>query len=152
MGRRPLGRKYPKHISIQVKEEHNEDLKFMTKKLNEISPLQNGKRWTIRDIILTLLYTQYNNSPSWYSMNHFESISEDQLLMIRNQIREGQDTKSVVRQVIKPIQKKSAPKNRSSDNSIKQPKAKRKLKMKINPDYQSYLEALEALKDSGGKN
>lgn len=134
MGRKPTGRKYPKHISIQVKEEHNEDLKLLAFQLSSLSKLPNGKKWTIRDIILTHLYSQYSNSTEWYEENHFENLSENELDRIRQNIGIGNMSKKIQKQVKqKPIK------------TIKQ-KVKPKLQMKINPNYAHYLKKMTQIR------
>ncbi len=134
MGRRPSGRKYRKHISIQVKEVHNEDLKLLAAQLSSLSKLSNGKKWTIRDIILTHLYSQYNNSPEWYENNHFENLTDDEIEKIRQNI--GGDTRS--KKILK--QEKQRPKQ------VLKHKEKTKLKVKLNPNYASYLKKMTQIK------
>lgn len=74
MGRRPIGRRYPKHISIQVKDIHNQDLKAYVDFLNQSAPLDNQK-WGIRDLILTLVYGHAGKlEPTWFKDNHFEKL------------------------------------------------------------------------------
>lgn len=135
MGRRPLGRKYAKHISIQVKEAHNDDLKYLAEKLSNNSPLPNGKRWTIRDIVLTLLYTQYSNSPDWFTKNHFEQYSETDLSKIRDSIRtirEGRKKSEIT------ISSKSNIDLRKTAEIKEVPTKKLRLEQKLNSDYQNY--------------
>ena len=132
MGRRPMGRKYPKHISIQVKEEHNEDLKLLVSRLSDLSKLPNGKQWTIRDIILTLLYTQFNNSTEWFVKNHFERLTESNLIEIRKNI-EGNRTKLKEQKQIT-----------SKPKEIKN--LKPKLKIKLNPSYANYRQRMTDIK------
>lgn len=114
MGRRPLGRKYPKHISIQVKNEHNDDLKAMTDRLNEIAELSNQK-WTIRDVILTLLYGSINYDADWFVNNHFEKISSKQLTVLRKRIH---------------------------DTTKNRPR-KKQLRLVIDPEYQQYIDKVK---------
>ena len=142
MGRRPLGRKYAKHISIQVNKEHNEDLKYLASKLNGESPLPNGKKWTIRDIILTLLYTQHDNSSDWYLNNHFEQITETKLIDIRTKIRSDNDIyeKSTVQK-----EAKSNPVIPKTKAIKKVPISKSSLQVKINSDYQSYINQIRSI-------
>ncbi|OLS20640.1 MAG: hypothetical protein HeimC2_36430 [Candidatus Heimdallarchaeota archaeon LC_2] len=132
MGRRPMGRKYAKHISIQVKEEHNEDLKLLASKLSNSSSPPNGKLWTIRDIILTLLYTQFNNSTNWFVKNHFEKLSESDLIKIRKNIF-GDNKIDYV------------PKN-SMSKPKKIKKQKEKLKLKLNPKYANYQQKMAKIR------
>ncbi|MHA2029367.1 MAG: hypothetical protein ACXAC2_10680 [Candidatus Kariarchaeaceae archaeon] len=129
-----MGRKYPKHISIQVKQQHNDDLKFLASKLSNLSTLPEGKNWTIRDIILTLLYTQYNNSPEWFVNNHFEKLTSSQLERIRNAIHGTND--------VIVDEKKST----SKPKQVYKPKISTQLKLKLNPSYETYLGKLNQIK------
>ena len=145
MGRRPIGRKYAKHISIQVNDEHNEDLKYLASKLNKVCPLPNGKRWTIRDIILTLLYTQHNNSPDWFTKNHFEQIDNETLVQIRQKIRSGDSP--LDHPVVMKTEARFTP---TREVQIKKPKSsKSKLQIKINSDYQSYINNIHSIQTEG---
>ncbi|MCE7736503.1 MAG: hypothetical protein GPJ54_16600 [Candidatus Heimdallarchaeota archaeon] len=141
MGRRAIGRKYAKHISIQVKEEHNDDLKFLAQKLNKSSSLPNSKKWTIRDIVLTLLYAQYNNSSSWYTTNHFESLSDARLNNIRNEIR-SLDSEQIRSKDKEPEKITEA----TEQVKIKKIPAKQPtLQIKLDPDYESYVNRIRSI-------
>ncbi len=140
MGRRAIGRKYAKHISIQVKEEHNTDLKFLARKLNKTSSLPNDQKWTIRDIVLTLLYTQYNNSPSWYTKNHFEQLTVSRLSNIRREIHslgDGQDKPKDVETEIIEVREKVDIKKKPSKKTV--------LQIKLNPDYENYVNKIRTI-------
>ena len=141
VGRRAIGRKYSKHISIQVKEEHNDDLKSLAKKLNQASTLPNAQKWTIRDIVLTLLYAQYNNSPSWFTKNHFEQLTESRLNTIRSEIRftnerkvksQNKEPEKIIEEKEKVIMKKK-------------PAEQFMLQIKFNPDYENYVSKIRSI-------
>ena len=141
MGRRAIGRKYSKHISIQVKEEHNDDLKSLAHKLNQANTLPNAKKWTIRDIVLTLLYAQYNNSPNWFTKNHFEQLTEARLNTIRNEIRSPSDRKV-------KSQNKEPEKNIEGKEKVimkKKPAEQFMLQIKLNPDYENYVTRIRSI-------
>jgi hypothetical protein len=139
MGRRPMGRKYPKHISIQVKEEHNEDLKLLAAKLSDHGATPTGKNWTIRDIILTLLYAQYNNPPEWFVNNHFEKWTDQELQRIRKNIRGSLELTIKRNEKVSTVQK-----------DLKQ-KSPPKLRLKLNPKYENYLGMLNQIKQEESK-
>ncbi|MHA2250180.1 MAG: hypothetical protein ACXAD7_07450 [Candidatus Kariarchaeaceae archaeon] len=138
MGRRAVGRKYSKHISIQVLEEHNSDLKALANKLNSIAPLANQKKWTIRDVILTLVYGTCKDSldPTWFLSNHFESLEQVDLSKIRSQLSQYAQT---------DISKKTASRrSRKSSTSVKttrvKPAKKDDFAFTINPNIIQDLE------------
>ena len=141
MGRRAVGRKYAKHISIQVKEEHNNDLKFLAQKLNKSSSLPNGQKWTIRDIVLTLLYAHYDNSPNWYTKNHFEQITQTRLINIRSEILsvngELVKSKNIEPETIIEAKKKVIIKMKPAKQSM--------LQIKLNPDYENYVSRIRSI-------
>lgn len=132
-GRPKTGRKYDKHISIQVLEEHNKDLKLITSRLNEINPFPEGKKWTIRDVILTLVYgfCRKGIDPKWFQTNHFEKLTQDDMNKIRSKF---------VR-VVKP---KTRKKSSRSQQKFPQP-LESKVSFTINPEMEKFLEQVKEL-------
>ncbi|MHA2092635.1 MAG: hypothetical protein ACW98K_17455 [Candidatus Kariarchaeaceae archaeon] len=145
MGRRPLGRKYPKHISIQVRDEHNDDLKILTGTLNKIARFQNGKKqWTIRDVILTLVYGFCRNGvdPDWFTTNHFEGLSLNDLEQIRYQLT----------QISRKPQRKAKSQRKPEPKKPKTSKPKERkqvLSFTINPQFEKDLEFQKQLTKGG---
>lgn len=160
MGRRPAGRKYSKHISIQVLDEHNNDLKLLTARLNELAPFPNNKKWTIRDVILTLFYGFCKDGvdPEWFSTFHFENISHKKLKIIRNNITtkklhtdqtDGKSISKKNRNLDSNYQTKKRKKKSSKNRNIAQNDIQNKpmggLSFSINPDIIVDLEKRKTL-------
>jgi len=132
VGRRATGRKYAKHISIQVDEQHNEDLKQYCHYLNEVAPLENGN-WTIRDVILTMLYGNLNRDPTWMEQNHFEKLTSSDLDTFRNKLNTQKPT----------IEKK---KTEPLENEVKTEKQQKpKLKLTLGNSFSNYLSELDQI-------
>ena len=131
MGRRATGRKYAKHISIQVDEQHNEDLKRYCQYLIDKAPLENAN-WTIRDVILTLLYGNWNRDPTWMEQNHFEKLTSSDLETLRNKLDtpfpSEEQSKTVVDKPVKP-EKEQKP----------------KIKLALGNSFSNYLSELDQI-------
>ena len=132
MGRRATGRKYAKHISIQVDEQHNEDLKQYCQYLNEVAPLENGN-WTIRDVILTMLYGNWNRDPTWMEQNHFEKLTSSDLEKLRNKL--NTQTPNAKEMEPEPL-----------DNVVKKEKQQKpQLKLALKKSFSNYLSELDQI-------